>query len=73
MVKGHTPAAIPPGSDPVPVVQEAGMAREPAWSGAKISPTLGFEPRTVVPAVSGYNDYAIPAHPYDKGTDMERD
>jgi hypothetical protein len=31
----HAPAALPPGKDPVPIVQEAGWASEPVWIGAE--------------------------------------
>ena len=30
----HAPAALPPGKDPVPIVQEAGWAPGPVWTGA---------------------------------------
>ena len=31
----HAPAAIYPGKDPVPIVQEAGWATGPVWTGAE--------------------------------------
>ena len=31
----HAPAALPPGKDPVPIVQEAGWAPGPGWTGAE--------------------------------------
>ena len=31
----HAPAALPPGKDPVPIVQEAGWAPGPVWTGAE--------------------------------------
>ena len=31
----HPPAAFTPGKDPVPIVQEAGWAPEPVWTGAE--------------------------------------
>ena len=31
----HAPAALTPGKDPVPTVQEAGWAPEPVWLGAE--------------------------------------
>ena len=31
----HAPAALPPGKDPVPTVQEAGWAPGPVWKGAE--------------------------------------
>ena len=31
----HAPAAFTPGKDPVPIVQEAGWASGPVWTGAE--------------------------------------
>ena len=38
-----------PGKDPVPIVQEAGWAPGPVWTGGKSRPPPGFDPRTVQP------------------------
>ena len=36
----HALAALPPGKDPVPIVQEAGWAPGPVWTGAEnLAPT----------------------------------
>ena len=36
----HALAALPPGKDPVPIVQEAGWAPGPVWMGAEnLAPT----------------------------------
>jgi hypothetical protein len=36
----YAPAAFTPGKDPVPIVQEAGWASEPVWTGAEnLGPT----------------------------------
>ena len=36
----HAPAALPPGKDPVTIVQEAGWAPGPVWTGAEnLTPT----------------------------------
>jgi len=36
----HAPAALYPGKDPVPIVQEAGWAPGPVWTGAEnLAPT----------------------------------
>ena len=44
----HAPAALIPGKDPVPIVQEAGWAPGQVWTGAEKSRApLGFDPRTV--------------------------
>ena len=55
------PNHFTPRKDPVPTVQEAEWAPEPVWTGAKISPPPGFDPRTVQPVTSRYTDCAIPA------------
>jgi len=34
----HAPAASTPGKDPVPILQEAGWAPGPAWTGGKSRP-----------------------------------
>ena len=56
----HVPAALPPGQTRYPLY---GRLRGPkGWSGQlrKISPTPGFDPRTVQPVASRYTDYALP-------------
>ena len=54
----HAPAALYPGKDPVPIVQEAGWAPGPVWTGAEnlAPPPPGFDPRTVHPVTSRYTD-----------------
>ena len=48
-----------PGKDPEPIVQEAGWAPRPVWTGAEnLAPPPGFDPRTVQPVASRYTDYA---------------
>jgi hypothetical protein len=47
-----------PGKDLVPIVQEAGWAPGPVWTGAENLTPLGFDPRTVQPVASRYTDYA---------------
>ena len=60
----HAPAAFTPGKDPVPIVQEAGWAPGPVWTGAEnLAPPPGFDPQTVQPVADRYTDYVIPA-PY---------
>jgi len=54
----HGPAAPYPGKDPVPIVQEAGWASGPVWTGAENLAPPGFDPRTVQPVGSRYTDYA---------------
>ena len=45
----HAPAALPPGKDPVLIVQEAGWTPGPVWTVRKLSPSQEFDPRTVQP------------------------
>jgi len=46
------------GKEPVPIVQEAGWASGPVWTGAENLAPPGFDPRTVQPVGSCYTDYA---------------
>jgi hypothetical protein len=50
----HAPAAFTPGKDPVPIVQEAGLAPGPVWIGAENLTPPGSNPRTVQPIGSRY-------------------
>ena len=52
----HAPADLPPGKDPVPIVQEDGCATGPGWTGVESLNTPGFDPRTVQPVASHYTD-----------------
>ena len=38
----HAPAALPPGKDPVPIVQEAGWVLGPVWTGAENLASTGI-------------------------------
>ena len=49
---------LTPEKDPVPIVQEAGWASGPVWTGAENLVSPGFDPRTVQPVGSRYTDYA---------------
>ena len=49
---------LTPGKDAVPIVQEAGWAPGPVWTGAENLAPLGFDPRTVQPVAIRYTDYA---------------
>jgi len=46
------------GKDPVPIVQEAGWAPGPVWTGAENLAPPGIDPQTVQPIGSRYTDYA---------------
>ena len=51
--------SLPPGKKPVPIVQKAGWAPGPVWTGAEnLTSQPGFDPRTVEPVASRYTDYA---------------
>jgi len=49
---------LTPGKDLVPIVQEAGWASGPVWTGAENLAPPGFDPRTAKPVGSRYTDYA---------------
>ena len=57
-VQRHVLAAFYPRENPVPIVQEAGWAPGPVWTGAENLAPLGFDPRTAQPVASRYTDYA---------------
>ena len=59
------PGRFTPGKDPVPILQEAGWPQGRSGQVRKISPTPGFDPRTVQPVASRYSDWDIPAHQGD--------
>jgi hypothetical protein len=47
-----------PGKDPIPIVQEAGWAPGPVWTGVEnLTPPLEFDSQTVQPVASHYTDY----------------
>jgi len=50
------PGRFTPWKDPVPIVQEAGWASGPVWTGAENPPSPGFDPRAVQPITSRYTD-----------------
>jgi len=44
------PGRFTPGKDPAPIVQEAGWAPGPVWTGAEnLAPSPGFDPRPSSP------------------------
>ena len=49
---------LAPGKDPVPILQEAGWAPGPVWTGVENLAPPGFDPWTVQPVASHYTDYA---------------
>ena len=42
--QSYVPAASTPGKDPVPIVQEAGWAPGPVWTGEKSRPNRTVQP-----------------------------
>jgi len=58
----HALATLPSGKTQYPLCRRLGGPQ--GWSGwvQKISPPLGFDPRTVQPVVSRCTDYAIAAN-----------
>ena len=48
---------LTPRKDPVPIVQEAGWASGPVWTGAENRAPPGFNPWTVQPVGSHCTDY----------------
>jgi hypothetical protein len=57
----HAPAALPPGKTRYTLYRRLGGPQGRSGRLRKISPTPGFDPRTVQPVASRYIDYAIPA------------
>jgi hypothetical protein len=57
----HAPAAIPPGKTLYPLYRRLGGPQTRSGQVRKISPITGFDPRTVQPVASRYNDWANPA------------
>jgi len=49
---------LPPGKVPVSILQEAGWAPGPVWTGGKSRPPPGFDTRTVQPVVIRHTDCA---------------
>jgi hypothetical protein len=48
--------SLPHGKDPVAIVQEAGWAPGPVWTGAENLGPKGFDPQTIQPVASRYLD-----------------
>jgi len=63
----HAPAARYHEKDPVPIVQEAGWAPGPVWTGAENIAPPGFNPRTVQPVASRHTVYATRPTVHVKG------
>jgi hypothetical protein len=59
--QNHAPAALHPERALLPIVQEAGWASGPVWTGAENLPSPEFELRTIYPVTSHYTDWPNPA------------
>jgi hypothetical protein len=59
----HVPAALAPGKTRYQLCRRLGGAQALSGQVQKISPLLGFDPRTVQPVASRYADYDIPPTP----------
>jgi hypothetical protein len=57
----HAPAALPPGKTRHPMYRRLGGPQGPSGRVRKISPSPGFDPRTVQPLASRYSVCAIAA------------
>jgi len=67
----HPSCSLPPGKDPVPIVQEAGWAPRPVWTGVENLAPLGFNPWVMQPIASclykvGVLKSWVPGCPNDK-------
>ena len=52
----HAPAALPPGKTRYPLYRRLGEPQSQSGKMWKISPSPGFDPRTVQPVASRYTD-----------------
>jgi hypothetical protein len=50
------PGCYPLWNETVPLLQDAGLAPGPVWTGVENLPPLGFDPRTVQPVLSRFTD-----------------
>ena len=60
--QSHDPTALPPAKTRYPFYSRLGRAQCRSGRVRKILPPPGFDTLTVQPVVSGYTDWAIPAH-----------
>jgi hypothetical protein len=58
----HTPAVSPRGKTRYPMSRRLGGTQGQSGRMRKISPPLGFDPRTVQAVTSRYTDWTIPAY-----------
>jgi len=60
--QSYVPAVLLPGKTRYPLYRRLGGLQGQSGRVRKISPSPGFDPRTVQPIASRYTNYAIPAH-----------
>ena len=60
----RAPAVSPPEKTQYPLYRRFGGPQGRSGQVWKISPPMGFDPRTVQPIASHYTDWTIPAHIY---------
>ena len=53
---------LPPGKEPVPILQEFGWAPGPVWTGAENLALTGIRSRTVQPVAQSLYRLSYPAH-----------
>ena len=58
----NAPAALPPGKTRYPLYWRLGGPQGRFGRVWKISPTPGFDPRTVQPVANRYTDWTLPSH-----------
>ena len=58
----HAKAALPPGKTQYPLCRRLGGPQDVSVWVQKVSPPLGFDPRTFQPVASHCTDYAITAN-----------
>jgi hypothetical protein len=64
----HAPASLPPGKTRYPLYRRLAGPQDQSGRVPKISPPPGFDPRTILPVVSRYTDWATrPTHIRDTG------
>ena len=65
----HAPASLSPGKRPDTHCREGWVGLRVALDGRGKSLPIRFDPRTVQPVASRYNDCAIPAHLFQAGAE----
>ena len=58
----HAPAVLPAGKTRYPLYRRLGGPQGRSGRVRKLSPPPRFDPRTIPPVASHYNDWDIPAH-----------